>query len=30
MFKADLSLECPTDLEELQETIEEIKNASKF
>ena len=30
MFKADLSLECPTDLKELQETIEEIKNASKF
>ena len=30
MFKADLSLKFPTDLGELQETIEEIKNASKF
>lgn len=29
-FKAGLDLECPTDLEELQETIEEVKTADKF
>ena len=30
MFKASLDLLCPTDLGELQESIEEIKNSSKF
>ena len=29
-FKAGLDLECPVDLEELQETIDEIKESSKF
>lgn len=30
MFKASLDLECPVDLEELQNTIEDIKKADKF
>lgn len=30
VFKASLNLECPVDLEELQESIEEIKTADKF
>tara|TARA_A200000159_G_C7321865_1_gene339220 strand:+ start:1517 stop:1963 length:447 start_codon:yes stop_codon:yes gene_type:complete len=29
-FKAGLDLECPVDLEELQETIDELKKASQF
>ena len=29
-FKAGLDLELPTDLEEIQETIDEINNANKF
>ena len=29
-FKAGLDLECPVDLEELQEHIDEIKSASQF
>ena len=29
-FKAGLDLECPVDLEELQEAIEEVKTADKF
>tara|TARA_B110000908_G_C10128663_1_gene391136 strand:- start:73 stop:489 length:417 start_codon:yes stop_codon:yes gene_type:complete len=30
MFKASLDLECPIDLEELQEAIEDIKKADRF
>ena len=30
VFKASLDLECPVDLKELQETIEEIKTADRF
>ncbi len=30
MFKASLDLECPVDLSELQEVIEDIKKADKF
>ena len=30
MYKAGLDLECPVDLEELQEHIDEIKSASQF
>jgi len=30
MFKASLDLECPVDLKELQETIDEIKTADRF
>lgn len=30
MFKASLDLECPIDLEELQESIEDIKKADRF
>ena len=29
-FKAGLDLELPTDLEEIQKTINEINNANKF
>ena len=29
-FKAGLDLECPVDLEELQEAVEEVKTADKF
>ena len=29
-FKAGLDLECPVDLDELQEAIEEVKTADKF
>ena len=29
-FKAGLDLECPVDLEELQEAIEEVKTAGAF
>ena len=29
-FKAGLDLECPVDLKELQESIEEVKTADKF
>lgn len=29
-FKAGLDLECPVDLDELQESIEDVKQASKF
>mgnify|MGYP004166847237 CR=1 FL=1 len=29
-FKAGLDLECPVDLEELQEAIEEVKAANAF
>lgn len=29
-FKAGLDLECPVDLEELQEAIDEVKKASQF
>ena len=30
MFKASLDLECPIDLEELQEAIDDIKKADRF
>ncbi len=30
MYKAGLDLECPVDLQELQEHIDELKSASQF
>ena len=30
VFKAGLDLECPVDLDELQEAIDELKKASQF
>ena len=30
VFKAGLDLECPVELDELQEAIEEVKTADKF